>query len=72
MTNTKELRAILAQEIKSLRSGDTTSQRARAVSGLAHKAISSLRLDIEDKRLDMKITKSIPRRKNSSVPSLKL
>lgn len=52
---TSELRDILFDELKSLRKGTSTNDRANSVSKLASQIIYASRLELENKRMEIAI-----------------
>lgn len=52
---TESLREILFSEIKTLRSGESTTDRANSVSKLASQLIYASRLELENKRMEVAI-----------------
>ena len=52
---TESLRDILFEEIRTLRSGDSSTDRANSVSKLASQIIYATRLELENKRMEVAI-----------------
>lgn len=77
MKNTDELKRVLFDEIDSLVKGDSSPQRANGVSKLASQIIYACRVEVENKREEINLSKLLksPRikeidAKTVTVPSL--
>lgn len=59
LANTADVRKMLAETIKDVRSGSVDAKKANAISALTGKIIATVRLDMEVMRLTSKDSKSI-------------
>ena len=58
MKTTRDLQEILFSQMKELSNGKGDIKKAKAITGLASQAIYTTRLEIENKRLELEISKS--------------
>lgn len=58
MSTTTEIRNMLLQEMKDLRSKKVTPQEAKAMVDLSAQAIYTTRLELENKRVELELGKS--------------
>lgn len=61
MKNTTELREHLAEEMKLLRCGKITAKEAGQTAKLADVVVKSINSDLADKRMEIKLKRSIPK-----------
>lgn len=57
MKNTNDLKQMLLDEMDSLRKGETTVERANSIGKLASNLIYTIRVEIENKREEIKLIK---------------
>ena len=80
MSTTSKVRKMLLDELDSLIKGESDIERAQAVTGLSAQVIYATRLELENKRIEVDISKNLsdkPRWKQIdggeiSLPSLKM
>lgn len=58
MTSTTEIREILLDQLRELSKGGKDLDKARAISELSAQAIYSTRIELENKRLELELSKS--------------
>lgn len=61
MKNTTELRKHLSEEMQLLRCGKVTTQEAAQTAKLADTIVKSINSDLADKRMEIKLKRSIPK-----------
>lgn len=67
MSSTKNIREILFKQMKDLQSGSICIREARETNRTAKQINNSLRLDIENKRENIKLMKALNKKKYSEL-----
>lgn len=58
MTSTTEIRTILLEQLRELSKGGKDLDKARAITDLSAQAIYSTRIELENKRLELELSKA--------------